>query len=113
MIIDKSELLVYFDVDETLVRDSLLEEECFSIEHHGTVKFKVAIESHVALLKSYHARGYRIYVWSANGWEWAAQVIQALGLTRYVYQVQSKPLKFVDDKPAENWMHRVFIGEEN
>lgn len=49
-------------------------------------------------------RGYHIRVHSANGWQHAKAVVQALDLTGYVDDIETKPCGYLDDKPAENWM---------
>jgi hypothetical protein len=55
---------------------------------------------HIDLVKSYWERGYRAYLWSANGPEWAARAMEKLNLQKYIYHVMCKPVKFVDDKKS-------------
>lgn len=89
-----------FDVDETLVR----------MEHQedGTVKI-VPIMEHVKLLKEFAARDFFIVVWSDGGAEWAKEVVELLNLTNFVDLVLSKPLWYIDDREANDWvMKRVY-----
>lgn len=65
----------------------------------------------VRLLKEEYQRGGHIIVWSRSGWEWARNVVLALGIEKYVHEVKSKPLAYFDDTPVKKWMKdRVFIG---
>ena len=67
----------------------------------------------VRLVKEEHHRGATIIVWSRGGYEWAADVITALGLQDYVHTVMSKPLVYFDDKPVTEWLtDRVYIGPD-
>jgi len=67
----------------------------------------------VRLLREEHHRGGYIIVWSRSGWEWARNVVQALGLEKYVHEVKSKPIAYFDDTPVKKWMtDRVYIGPD-
>lgn len=67
----------------------------------------------VRLLKEEHARGGYIIVWSRGGYDWARAVVEALGLTREVSLVMSKPLVYFDDSECKDWMtDRVFIAPD-
>jgi predicted phosphatase len=116
MRIRTSELPVVIDVDETLINkvcehSFIGVDNVLKLNYYGRIVYTTAIERHVDLLKSYKQRGYEVTVWSANGYQWAKEVITKLDLLAYVDEVASKPLKYVDDKDANDWMARVFINE--
>lgn len=77
-------------------------------------QIKVRINKNmVRLMEEEYARGAYIIVWSRGGWEWARNVVKALGLGHMVSLVLSKPLVYFDDTPVEQWMKdRVFIGPD-
>lgn len=112
MVIRKSELPVVIDVDETLIKDPKSDNDLtLSFDYYGVFTTKVPIQRHIDLLKSYKARGYEVTVWSANGYQWAEEVVRVLRLETYVDHVATKPTKYVDDKDANTWMQKVFIHE--
>lgn len=110
MHIIRSEHIWCFDVDDTLV--------LWDKKHKGTVKMmcphlnifmKLAPHyNNIRLLKEKHHRGSTIIVWSQGGYEYAAAVIKALGLEKYVDYVLSKPIGVVDDLPVDAWMPKSF-----
>jgi hypothetical protein len=55
-------------------------------------------------MKKHKARGHKIVVWSAGGWEWAKSVVETLELTEIVDLVMSKPAWFYDDIPSSSFM---------
>ena len=118
MRINSNEMRVFFDVDGTLVEiqpDMRIDEAVdkkFLFNYYGETVICFHIDSHIALLKSYKKRGYEVVVWSANGVQWAYEVVTKLGLEKFVDEVATKPLKYVDDKSADSWMQRVFIGDD-
>lgn len=64
----------------------------------------------VRLLREERQRGSYTIVWSRSGWEWAKNVVLALGLEDCVDRVMSKPQVYFDDTPVELWLKdRVFI----
>lgn len=67
----------------------------------------------IRLLKEEHARGTFTLVWSRGGYQWASDIIEALGLTDYVDLVMTKPLVYFDDINIEDWLKdRVWIGPD-
>jgi hypothetical protein len=117
MIIIKSENIKPFDVDETLVTTAGLNDAPGGwyadvedpISGHIHVRINAAM---VRLLKEEAARGSFVIVWSRGGYQWAANVVKALGLNKYVNLVISKPLVYFDDKDAAEWLtsgQRVFL----
>lgn len=112
MRINKAELRVEIDVDSTLVTPKpSVRIVPLWLDYYGMGKKLYPIARHIELLKAYKARGYQVTVHSANGFQWAQNVIKALKLTEYVDVVETKAIKYVDDRPADDWMQRVFIPE--
>ena len=87
------------------------EEFNIKLDFYGTPKYVREIKVHTEFLKSLKARGYFIRVHSGNGAEWAEQVVNALGLKDHVDSIETKPVKFIDDKPMENWAHPIYLGD--
>lgn len=114
-----NELVVAFDVDDTLVM--------WGDKHNKPHKSRVKVKNpysnsvhylkphkkHIELLKTYKGRGYTIIVWSAGGYLWAKEVIEALKLNDYVDIVTTKMLKYVDDLQAEDVLGtRVYLEDK-
>lgn len=111
----ENENVNFFDVDGTLV---LHEEVDEFDDNYLKVKDSmgnghIVVRVHqpmVRLLKESHARGFYIIVWSKGGYQWAANVIEALGLEKQVHLVMSKPEVYFDDTPIDKWLtSRVFL----
>lgn len=119
----RSDNIIYFDVDETLVlwdvdtysvfkgdddiiriSDPYLEEGCYT-----TV---IPHKRNIDLLKRNHGQGRTIVVWSAAGYAWAENVVKALDLEKYVSLIIAKPSVYVDDKPMEDWkLNRIYLSK--
>lgn len=121
-IIDKENLRMW-DIDDTLVMHnpygpSTAEKfrafGAIAVVDPLNVNNKIIVyknEPMIRLMQEEYARGSTNIVWSRGGYEWAKNVIEALGLTELVHTVMSKPLVYMDDKPVEEWMKdRVYIG---
>ena len=109
-----SELPIAIDVDETLVGKMYFtrpphDQKYLRLDYYGTPVYVRPNLHHIAFLKACKARGYDITVWSGNGYQWAKAVIVRLNLEPYVAYVASKPILYVDDKDAPEWMRRVYI----
>jgi phosphoserine phosphatase len=105
-----NERIACFDVDDTLVlwgEDAKLNTsdrvEIMNPHTSETVSL-VPHRMHINLLKEHFSRGYYVIVWSQAGYEWASTVVNALGLAEYVSCIMTKPTKYVDDLPSNNWM---------
>lgn len=112
----KNELIVYIDVDNTLVMypedTSKYNTSLLPFDYHGLKKYNLLPhEKHIDILKSMHKRGYHVVVHSKNGWAWAEEVVKILLLKPYVDEVRSKPTQYIDDVPADEWMLRVYVNE--
>lgn len=117
MRIIESEDIAPYDVDETLILHDLTQHPRYrkiSVTDPVDLTKKITVRVHepmVRLLKEQHVRGSHIIVWSRGGYRWALNVIQALKLESYVHIVMSKPLKYFDDVPVEQWLKdRVYIA---
>lgn len=114
MKIIKSENVVFFDVDETLVTAEQFI-SCTGVHvadpvEPGRVIVRYQHLGNIRLLREEYQRGSTIIVWSRGGWEWATNVIKALLLTNLVHTVMSKPLVYFDDVPVEQWLtQRVYL----
>jgi len=108
------------DVDDTLVMWDL--ENAFGLEVEVKCPYSesdqhfylVRNEPMIEMLKTKHARGCYIIVWSQGGEAWADAVVKALGIEQYVHQTMSKPSSYGDDLPASEWMHgRVYLKPDH
>lgn len=108
--------VVTIDVDDTLVMWS----DKYAQPHEGAVEFKdpydgstnylVPHEKHISLLKKYRGRGFTVVVWSAGGVQWAESVVKTLELEQYIDIVLTKPSRYVDDLPVQEWFgNRVYL----
>ena len=112
MKINKNELRILVDIDKTLITPC--HPDAFHhirFDYYGAHVYHQPMFNNILLLKAQKARGYEVIAHSANGWAWTEEVINKLGLAGYVDEVATKPLKYMDDKPADEWMARVFVEE--
>jgi hypothetical protein len=111
----KNEKTVFIDVDETLVHhltQTLPQKDYIFVK--DTVRGGELIvkpnHNNIRLLLEEHARGSHIVVWSRGGYAWAETVVKALGLTKKVHQVMTKPMIYIDDKDVSEWLpYRVYL----
>lgn len=116
MKVTENEMVVYVDIDGTLVNKG----DHVATNYHGTkvdyYGFTHEIHplwSNIEFMKTLKARGWYIVVHSHNGWKYAKNVVEALELQDYVDEVKSKPFKYLDDVPCEKWMGtRINLEEE-
>lgn len=111
MKINKNELRVLVDVDGTLIKD---DPSCTFQEfnYYNRLVYRIPMYDNIALVRAQKARGYEVIVHSANGWQWAEEVVNKLGLQDVVDEVASKPLKYLDDVKADEWMTRIFVSDK-
>lgn len=116
MKIIKNERMIFCDVDDTLVMHK--EERPGGWDNVAIVPDRVTGKdlvllvntAMVKLVREEKHRGATIVVWSRGGYEWAADVVTALGLEDVVELVMSKPLVYFDDKPVQEWLtDRVYL----
>lgn len=117
MVVIKNEKVAPFDVDSTLVMhqdpESIYSSEKVFVKDSvsgGTIVVRIN-RPMVRLLKEEHARGAFVIVWSRGGYQWAADVIKALGLSKCVNLVITKPGSYYDDLEVQAWLKdRIYIG---
>jgi len=107
------------DVDDTIVmhEDPIgipFKERISVVDPLGGAEIRVRLNNPmIRLVKEEFARGSYIIVWSRGGFQWASNVIDALGLKEHVHQIMSKPEAYFDDKPVESWLtQRVYLKPE-
>jgi FMN phosphatase YigB (HAD superfamily) len=120
MLVIDSDKVTFFDVDDTLVKWSFSQEEAdqygIKFNNFGYETLLVPHRTHIEQLKKHRARGHKIIVWSAGGYDWAAEVVKVLGLEDAVDLVISKPTWFYDDLPASHFLpegNRIYIKDGN
>lgn len=117
MQVNEDRVNVVVDVDNTLVKRSPYGEK-FEVSivnpYDGKTYYYAIHHEHVELIKQYAGRGFYIKVWSANGSGHAASVVTALKLDGYVNEVDTKPMKFIDDKTSADQIvgSHIFIPKD-
>jgi phosphoglycolate phosphatase-like HAD superfamily hydrolase len=81
--------VVYFDVDDTLVRSA------------GTKR--VPIQAVVERVRSLHAAGVTLYLWSSGGADYARTTAADLGISHCFAGFLPKPTHIVDDQHISQW----------
>lgn len=107
MIALESDLVVFCDVDDTLVKWNYTKEEeerAIIFDNFGVKTPLVPHLVHIEQLMKHKARGHMVIVWSQGGWEWSQEVVKKLGIEDYVDLVISKPRWFYDDLPSSAFM---------
>jgi hypothetical protein len=106
--------VILYDVDDTLVmwhyEDQSIQIPITDPYLKGVVNYVTPNVKHIDLLKKHKARGFTVIVWSAQGFEWAEAVVQALNLEEFVDIVCSKPSGYVDDLEVTHWIgSRIYL----
>lgn len=91
----ESDRTTFFDCDDTLIMWKTLDMN-LPIVSIGGRDFQVHTK-HVQKIKDYHLMGFKVFVWSTSGYEWAKTVVEALNLEEYVDFVMCKPHRIFDD----------------
>lgn len=112
-----NEVIVCFDVDDTLVmwghNPCGSEVIPFINPYDKSITYLKPHLRHIDLLKQYKGRGFFVRVWSAGGVQWALSVVKTLGLEDFVDSVETKPAKYIDDLQANEVLGaRVYIKDE-
>lgn len=106
---------VFFDVDETLVsetRSTMAPPVTIHYVHKLPRVSRYTMARNIELLKDMKARGRYIVVWSQGGFAWAEAVVLALGLQDYVDLIIEKPIAYVDDLQASEFMtQRIYLND--
>ena len=120
MKIAKSEMVITFDVDDTLIMwdenhtkpfEGAVAVEC---PWDGSTSYHRPHERHVRFLKKQYAKGMTVVVWSAAGTKWAEAVVRTLRIQDHVDFVMSKPVKWVDDlhHASDVLGTRIYLSED-
>jgi len=116
MTVNENEDIVCCDVDLTLVspvQEINMYDILITNPYSGTTKYYKVHHQHIELIKQYKGRGCFVRVWSHGGAKWAETVVKTLGLESYVDSVETKPLKLIDDMPAEKIFKNVIYLSED
>lgn len=65
-------------------------------------------QKNVNLVKKLAKIGYAMHFQSRSEWDWVVAVLKKLDLYRYAASIRTKPLYYIDDKPADEWMERLW-----
>lgn len=82
-------MVVYVDVDDTLVRWA------------GTKR--IPIPRVIERVRSLHAEGAVLYLWSTGGADYAQSVAGDLGIERCFAGFLPKPTLIIDDQAVQDW----------
>jgi predicted HAD superfamily phosphohydrolase YqeG len=88
---DMSQRVIFVDVDDTLVRSA------------GSKR--IPISTVIEKVRSLHAEGVVLYVWSSGGAEYARAAAKELGLESCFVAFLSKPNAYIDDQPVHEWRY--------
>lgn len=67
----------------------------------------------VRLVLEEQKRGSYIIMWSRGGYQWAVNVLKAVGIFDKVNLVMAKPMVYGDDKEVSEWLKdRVYLGPD-
>lgn len=106
MMILESDKVAFFDVDDTLIEwwpntsGDPVDFVDLMYPSGATSRHKV-LSKNVRSLIEHKKRGQKIVVWSAGGYEWAAEAVKKIGIEEYVDIVMSKPAWWYDDMTAD------------
>ena len=104
-----------FDVDGTLIihtKDMPFDDMLKVVDPVDPGSFVYVQVNHamVRLLKEEIHKRSNVVVWSKGGYEWARNVLEALGITDRCITDMAKPVAYCDDLPVTDWMtDRIFI----
>ena len=87
--------IVYVDVDDTLVRTA------------GSKR--IPIVAAVERVRSLHAKGATLYLWSSGGAEYARTAAGELGISDCFTAFLPKPTHIVDDQHITQWRDLVHL----
>lgn len=82
-------MVIFVDVDDTLIRTA------------GTKR--IPMPRTLERIKSLHAEGNTLYLWSSGGAEYAKQSARELGIFELFEGFLPKPNLILDDQPLNEW----------
>lgn len=93
--LDRPRLVIYVDVDDTLIRSA------------GSKRIPVSgVGDHVLRL---HGQGAELYCWSSGGAAYAREVATELGLAHCFTAFLPKPQVMLDDQEVSKWRRLVQV----
>lgn len=98
----ESDVCVFFDIDNTLIK--------WSPNHDTWAPHK----RHITELKKFYKRGQPIVIWSSGGYKHALNIIKKLELEKYVTIIMAKPRWWADDCLADDVLpsyNRIFYQD--
>lgn len=117
----KSDKIVMFDVDDTLVlwaptAAQLLERGVpfkYLNSNHVVVEAKIVPHQiHIDHLRRHKMRGHTVFLWSAGGWPWCEAAAYALKIDGDVDYAMGKPDWIYDDKSVVEFMPKSQWSED-
>jgi hydroxymethylpyrimidine pyrophosphatase-like HAD family hydrolase len=81
--------IIYFDIDDTLVRS------------FGTKR--IPMPSVIEAVRRLKAEGATLFMWSSGGSEYCKRTAEELGVTDCFEDFLPKPTAYVDDQPVHEW----------
>lgn len=109
-------LIVYCDVDNTLVLFGLPDDENTIVLFENQIECRIRPNKKIIeKLKEHKLRGHTVVVWSQGGVDWAETVVKQLNLQSVVDVVMTKPTWFIDDLSSNEFMgddRRYYYGEK-
>ena len=106
----ENEQVYFWDIDNTMISgrrrgsDHDFDEVKIYNPYTCEMVYTTPNFGHIDLMKEMKGRGRANVVWSAAGAQWAKAVIEALELQSYVDLIITKPLGYVDDQKASEFM---------
>lgn len=114
VIVIETELTCSFDVDETLLMlkrgTNCPIEKKVVLDYYGEKRIRYPHIRHCALVRSHKKRGFFVTVHSANGYKWAKEAVEKLGLSEYVDLIKTKDQVTFDDK-EDCGIPRVYVPD--
>lgn len=114
MIDIKSENTIFFDIDGTMVLYGK-KGKTIKLNYHGVEQRNLTPhKGHISFLKALKKRGFTVFLFSNNGWQWCREVAKKLQIEDYVDYGMTKPQKVVDDEEIGKYIKTIYIPfEEN
>lgn len=125
------EFMIYCDVDKTLIKKAGIQDyrwpensftiatapKQFFLEDSGLAHLDGVydvLNGNVKILREFKSRGYGIVIWSARGSAWSKKIAEHLNLEDVADFYLAKPARYIDDKPASEFMGEpLFFTEED
>ena len=83
--------IIYVDVDDTLVRSA------------GSKR--IPMPAVIARVRTLHAQGEILYLWSSGGADYARSTAVELGIEALFVAFLPKPETYIDDLPVSEWLN--------